>query len=877
MKKITNILTALALVAANAVSCSDDTEPEGPRSTGKFEVDAPSEIIFAADGTSPHSTISVKSDMPWSVELDPADGHGWLDVASKTDDSFTLSAVENTAEEAPPAVTVLVTADGFEPVAITASQLGAGAPTGPTTLFNLEGVSGIKATVVFTDGSTADFSLDESGGGYVPVLDADAPRTLYSIRADAFGEVLLGRREGERIELKFEDGVLVFRDSDAAQIPVASFAELALIGEDLISLIGSYVQEADIDLLGSEALAETANAERQNWKPIGYDKDGFAGTYDGAGFVIENIWISRNDKNNGVFGAVGYGGTLISVVVVSGFVEGVGSTGAVCGENDGGTLKECTNGASVSGNGQETGGVCGMNFSGILKSCHNSGDISSRDNYFGGVCGYNLMGKLEGCRNTGTVTAVGTPYYAGGVCGVNNNASSVITDCHNEGIVRGYRYAGGITPLNQGLIENCSNVGEVSGDEYYVAGICGTNQVVGNDSDGRIVECLNEGDVNGTYYVGGITGYNYYAEVSGCTNSGTITAEGDYAGGICGAQDEDAAIDDCDNSGTVYGNALVAGICGYNSGNIAGSHNSAAITGITNIGGVSSYNTATATVQECSNGGDISGSGDLVAGVAAENAGALTRCSNTGNVTADGPESKYIAGVCGRSNGAIQLCTSTGIITSMGSGSQYVAGVCGHNTGLLENSGNKGDVTSGGNYVGGVCGSSTAAITGCMNKGDISSAKGSVGGIVGDFFAMSSKATACRNEGNISSGGNYAGGVVGFNYSEGVVACYSTGKVSGTGSSIGGINANARNEAGCYWLRHGSEEATGSGTPAGTAAFGSTSWPDATIMGWAIYDGDGTAPPAVESGKYWKSLGQWQSGGNPDGANSRFPKLWWEE
>lgn len=73
-----------------------------------------------------------------------------------------------------------------------------------------------------------------------------------------------------------------------------------------------------------------------------------------------------------------------------------------------------------------------------------------------------------------------------------------------------------------------------------------------------------------------------------------------------------------------------------------------------------------------------------------------------------------------------------------------------------------------------------------------------------------------------------------------------------------------------YWLKYttGATLGVGGADNEGAAPFGAASWPSATLSDWGISSGD--------SG-YWKSLGGWASGGNPDGINSVFPKLWWEE
>ena len=102
---------------------------------------------------------------------------------------------------------------------------------------------------------------------------------------------------------------------------------------------------------------------------------------------------------------------------------------------------------------------------------------------------------------------------------------------------------------------NCYNTGNVTGNEAYVGGVCGYN-------DGTVTNCYNTGNVTGNYaYVGGVCG-NSWGTVTNCYNTGNVT--GNYfVGGVCGDNYIDT-VTNCYNTGNVTGNDYVGGVCGYN-------------------------------------------------------------------------------------------------------------------------------------------------------------------------------------------------------------------------------------------------------------------------------------------------------------------------
>lgn len=155
-----------------------------------------------------------------------------------------------------------------------------------------------------------------------------------------------------------------------------------------------------------------------------------------------------------------------------------------------------------------------------------------------------LFGHVENgtVKNVGVVDSYfcGKNYVGGvvGQCEAYNSQSAIVENCYNTGIVSGTsNFVGGVVGYlysdgegSKASIENCYNTGDVSGnppDGYsysnYIGGVVGQNH--GYDSGtATVANCYNTGNVSssgGSYYVGGVAGYNY-------ANSGTATIENCY-------------------------------------------------------------------------------------------------------------------------------------------------------------------------------------------------------------------------------------------------------------------------------------------------------------------------------------------------------------
>ena len=206
----------------------------------------------------------------------------------------------------------------------------------------------------------------------------------------------------------------------------------------------------------------------------------FAGTFDGQGNEIKNIYQNR-EGNIGVFAQVT--DATIKNLTVSGTLNSTNYTGGgICATGKDTIIINCTNKANIKESGKinsenpSVGGIVGKvlgNSNLKIINCHNEGNIVG-DSQTGGIVG-SMVGNIINCYNIGEVTGnLGANYGAvGGIAGYIQNGG--IYNCYNIGKVTswntskgGYASAGGILG-NSGqtassvTVANVYNIGEVFG------------------------------------------------------------------------------------------------------------------------------------------------------------------------------------------------------------------------------------------------------------------------------------------------------------------------------------------------------------------------------------------------------------------------------
>jgi len=203
--------------------------------------------------------------------------------------------------------------------------------------------------------------------------------------------------------------------------------------------------DKDIDLTGKE------------WTPIGTGySNKYTGTFDGGGHTIKGLTVTTNDQFVGLFGSIGYAGTVKNVMMEDVQItsnRSSGFAGGVAGYSDG-TIENCSVSGSVSGT-VYVGGVVGAQWNGSITGCSSSATVKGTV-YVGGVVGQTNGGAtLTACYATGNVTVEIAPtknISGGGLVGMNGGKG--VRACYATGNVTstgsstGYMHIGGFLGNN---------------------------------------------------------------------------------------------------------------------------------------------------------------------------------------------------------------------------------------------------------------------------------------------------------------------------------------------------------------------------------------------------------------------------------------------
>ena len=265
-------------------------------------------------------------------------------------------------------------------------------------------------------------------------------------------------------------------------------------------------------------MADIDMKDAGNWTPIGdtYETR-FAGSLDGAGKTITNLYVSTNGQVAGLFGwTTANQSRTFKDLTLKGTVEQLGSGNSWCGGliacawngyGSGVTLRNIEADVTVEGD-YLTGGLVGRGV-GTAENCVIRGSITG-EKAAGGIgtaLGDNSP-TLTNCHNYATVTGG----IAAGLWAVESNGAK-IENCSNSGTIQGRSSAAGIAN-GAYRIENCVNSGTVISTSGAAGGITVNGQWV--------ERCGNTASVTGGSAAAGIAANGYSAEF--CYNTGAVKA-----------------------------------------------------------------------------------------------------------------------------------------------------------------------------------------------------------------------------------------------------------------------------------------------------------------------------------------------------------------
>jgi hypothetical protein len=311
------------------------------------------------------------------------------------------------------------------------------------------------------------------------------------------------------------------------------------------NLGGSYILMDDLDSTtsGYEELASPKANDGKGWQPIGTYDDQFAGSFDGQGYEVRDLFIDRADESGvGLFGDAG-SGVIKNIGVVNVTVTGNSSVGGLVGASTD-TVSNSYSAGSVAGS-EYIGGLVGYS-TGNVSDSYSAASVTGSESV-GGLVGAST-GTVSNSYSSANVTGTGQQesLCLGGLAGINTGN---VSSSYSSGDVTGTGYQqslclGGLVGLNTGTVSNSHSTANVTGageqQSLYVGGLVGINT-------GTVGNCYCGGNVIGTgkqklLCVGGLVGVNmgggsYKGIVSNSYSSGNVTGEqqSSYVGGLVGA------------------------------------------------------------------------------------------------------------------------------------------------------------------------------------------------------------------------------------------------------------------------------------------------------------------------------------------------------
>ena len=375
---------------------------------------------------------------------------------------------------------------------------------------------------------------------------------------------------------------------------------------------------ADIDL--TEFL-EDENPE-QGWQPVGNSSSAaFKGILDGNGKTISGLWIQRSSTD--YVGFYGYldGATITDLTIKASTVKGQSSVGVFSGYSINTTIQNVSIAASTIDGVNNVGGVSGHSHASTINGCTFTGIVKGASVIGGFIGGAGANVTLS--NNTANVSVMGTGNSIGGFIGRNDAGGKLtVSGCTlNGGIISGVNHVGGCCGENIGSHSNGNSISNtfihanISGAEN-VGGLCGVSE--SNRHTINLMNCGFVGDIVGSSNVGGLIGkikntadvMDVIVEVvQKCFSIGSISATGNYVGGLIGYDSGNwylylkylhyTNLSDNYHSGPVVGASYVGGLVGYKKyGETTNCYAIGSVAGARYVGGLLGYQEDSTTLKK---------------------------------------------------------------------------------------------------------------------------------------------------------------------------------------------------------------------------------------------------------------------------------------
>ena len=229
----------------------------------------------------------------------------------------------------------------------------------------------------------------------------------------------------------------------------------------------------------------------------------FLGSFDGRGYRIYGLRITRSASDLGLFSRIGAGASVKNLRVEGEVIPGgtQSRVGGIAGENLG-TIENCSFSGVVSA-AEQVGGIAGSNGAGGTISGSTVSGVVRGTQSTGGVAGSNA-GTLLKCGSHASVntTVSEEDLLAAELADLESTVVSLLTQQESTGSENPVTNdTGGVCGYSTGILQGCTNYGSVGYPHvgYNVGGVAGRQ-------NGYMAACLNHGAVQGRKDVGGVVG-----------------------------------------------------------------------------------------------------------------------------------------------------------------------------------------------------------------------------------------------------------------------------------------------------------------------------------------------------------------------------------
>ena len=561
---------------------------------------------------------------------------------------------------------------------------------------------------------------------------------------------------------------------------------------------------------------------------------------------------------NLVGGVAGYNmGTITwtKSTTVSVLLDGGSLVGGVVGFNDNDALLALESGATLTVGGRivaadnAAGGLAGMNCAASLPAVTVKTELISGQYCVGGVVGANLPAAamtVSGLCTDGGGNSLQAKALAGGIIGYNRviaakpdeqnvctralsllptvtvnddiatvtpgagatkgTAAVTLSGSNNTVNVTADAYVGGVVGYNDKdtklTVDNAQNGAANSVDKGILRSggslqatyTKGSVTVNGNMAGGIIgyagknttlQNCHNYAGVFHTSLVGGIAGFNLGTIKDSAlhSNLGTVQSQYKGIGGIAGVN-AGAIQNSLPQNAAVNGGQYVGGVAGINTGTVSGLNGSAAVRGMTEVGGAVGANYGTVGADTTLNA-TVTATGDYAGGLAGKNIGTLQTAAVSGSVQA----ANYAGGLAGHNaqNAEITDANTDGTLSVRASG-RYAGGAAGQNEGTVTGGSYQGTVYAAADFAGGVAGENNGTIQNAAASARVTCENGQAGGVaaVNNQTISGGTVQGCTVKGGTAN----LGAVAAVNSKGGVIkgiALKSNITLQGGASVVGGV------------------------------------------------------------------------------------------